>query len=588
MLTALALFLRIQFDNKHGPILMVMLSPVLLVTYRGGLGPGLFCTALSAGASAYYLLEPIHSFAIHDPRNQLDFVFLIGAGLLMSLFSESTLRARRRAEAINASLLRQMRLLDQTYDGVLIWEWNGPITFWNTAAEKIYGFSEQEAVGRISHELLMTTSRVGLDVILRELEENDEWEGELFHVTRDGRHLIVKSRMLLVREPGQCYVVEANRDVTESQKTESELARIQQRFQTAFRLSPLGKVVIRLADDRITEVNESYGRLVGEEPSAIAGKTWTGNNPLLDSRILTEVRHSLDEGRPVTGIDVRFKRKNGDVGTGVLYAELLQSAPDRHALLVLNDVTTRQRAEDKLRMANHDLQQFAYAAAHDLQEPTRNIATSLGLFNRSYRAALDESGIELIEESIESAKRMHQMIRDLLAFSHADNETLQEVRVDANEILRRVMGHLRLIIEDTEAEIDADILPVLAMQPTHLLQLLQNLIGNALKYRTADVAPRIRIRAQLEGSIWNLSVADNGIGFDSAFAEQIFGVFKRLHSVEYSGNGIGLAICERIVRLYGGRIWAESAPGKGSTFFFTLPAVDAAVSANSNTMETAV
>ncbi|HTB10704.1 MAG TPA: ATP-binding protein [Bryobacteraceae bacterium] len=590
LLTAVAILARVAIPHGDGHILLIMLLPVLIAAYRGGLGPGIFCTALSAGASAYFLLKPLDSFLIADLLTRLDWFVLIAAGLLVSLLAETTLRERRRAQAYNSLLLDRMLMLDQTYGGLFVWQWNGPITLWNSTAEKLYGFSAEEALGRISHDLLKTTTPSGMDNLLPDLEKNGVWEGELSQSTRDLRRLTVKSRMLLVHQPGLSFVVEANQDVTDTRAAELGLARSQQRFETAFRLSPLGKLVVRLEDDRIIEVNDSYSKLIGAERSEIAGKTLSEHNPLLDGQVLFEVRNRLGSGHAVTGVDVRFQRKNGQIGTGVLYAEELQGAPDRHALLVLHDVTTRQRAEDKLRLANHDLQQFAYAAAHDLQEPTRNIATVLGLLNRTYGGTLDAEGLQLIEESIEAAKRMGQMIRDLLAFTRADPEaSLPDSRADANEILNQATGHLKTLIDESGAEIIASDLPILQVQPTHLLQLLQNLIGNALKYRSPETRPLIRITAHPDGLAWKFSVADNGIGFDPVFVDQIFGVFKRLnHSPEFSGNGIGLAICERIVRLYGGKIWAESEPGRGSTFFFTLPAVEIGAQDPYKAMQTSV
>jgi PAS domain S-box-containing protein len=589
VLTALAIFFRVQLVNTDGHILLIMLLPVLIVSYRGGFGPGIFCTALSSAAAAHFLLAPVYTILIENPLNHVDWLILIGSGVLVSVLCESALRARRRAEGANLRLLDRMLMLNQTSDGVFIWEWNGPITFWNSAAGQLYGFPEKHAVGRVSQELLNTTAANGMASVLSDLEAKGLWEGELCQRTRDGRQLTVKSRMLLVREPGRSFVIETNHDITDRQEADLELARIQQRFATAFRLSPLGKLVVRLADDRIIEVNDSYTQLIGASRSESVGKTLTEHSPL-DKEVLSVVRRSLEADQAVNGIDIQFHRKTGEVGTGVLYAQVLQGAPDRHALVVLHDVTTRQQAEDKLRLANYDLQQFAYAAAHDLQEPTRNIATALGLFDRMYRSMVPEDGMLLIQESIDASKRMNQMIRDLLAFSHADTDTsLLEARVDANETLRHVIHHSKRLIEEIGAEIISTTLPVIAVHPTHFLQLLQNLVGNALKYRAEGVPPRIQIDAQLDGSTWTFSVADNGIGFDSAFAEQIFGVFKRLHnSKEFSGNGIGLAICERIVRLYRGRVWAESVPGKGSTFFFTLPVADVVAQADLSAIETAV
>jgi PAS domain S-box-containing protein len=581
LLTGIALYVRLRIHTDRN-VLLIMLAPVLLVVYRGGLGPGVFCTALSAAASAYFLLEPIHSFRITDPGSQLDWLVLVAAGLLLSVLAETTLRARRRADATKARLLGQMMMLELSFDALFVWQLDGPITLWSSTAEKMYGFSENEAIGHVSHELLSTTTPGGMDNLLSDLGKDGVWEGELSHITRDLRPVTVRSRMRLVRAPGPPFVVESNQDVTESNAARLGLARSQQRFETAFRLSPLGKLVVRIDDERIIEVNDSYAKLMGSIRAEIAGKTLTEHNPLLDKNTLAQVRDSLDAGRAITGIDVRFQRTNGDLGAGVLYAEELQGAPDRHALLVLHDVTTRQLAEDRLRLANHDLQQFAYAAAHDLQEPTRNIATALGLFHRFYRSSLNPDGIALIDESIESAKRMGQMIRDLLSFTRADPETsILEAHANGNEIFRQVIRHLKTLIEESGAEISSDELPVLRVQPTHLLQLFQNLIGNAIKYR-AEIAPHIHVGAQLDGSSCTFSVADNGIGFDSAFAEQIFGVFKRLHHAsEYSGSGIGLAVCDRIVRLYGGKIWAESEPGRGAAFFFTLPVAEAAAPVHS-------
>ena len=187
----------------------------------------------------------------------------------------------------------------------------------------------------------------------------------------------------------------------------------------------------------------------------------------------------------------------------------------------------------------------------------------------------------MVEESIEAAKRMNRMIRDMLAFSTAEEtESRGEAKANASEILSQVLHNLRRHIAKTEAEIVAPPLPELQIEPTHLLQLFQNLIGNAIKYRSPGVCPHIEIGAQRQGATWTLSISDNGIGFEPAFAAQIFGVFTRLHNTpDYPGNGIGLAICERIVRLYQGRIWAESSAGKGATFYFSLPATQTAIPA---------
>ena len=237
------------------------------------------------------------------------------------------------------------------------------------------------------------------------------------------------------------------------------------------------------------------------------------------------------------------------------------------------DINQQKITERTLHRANDELRQFAYAAAHDMQEPLRNIVLRLSMFRREHGKHFNLSAAECVNESIVSAQRMHTMVKDLLAFSSAlDSAEAVECVADAADSLRDALANLGTNILENRAEVRFDSLPSVRVQRFHLTQLFQNLIGNALKYRKQDVAPVVRICAEPAGDQWVFSVIDNGIGFNPAYAERIFGVFKRLHHHdEYPGTGIGLAICARIVGHYGGRIWAEGEPGKGATFRFVLP-----------------
>jgi len=239
----------------------------------------------------------------------------------------------------------------------------------------------------------------------------------------------------------------------------------------------------------------------------------------------------------------------------------------------MEGLSSSKRNEEALRRANEDLRQFAYAAAHDLQEPLRNIANSLGLIKHVRQQPLQGEVAELVQESIESAQRLIRMVNDLLAFSKVVSEPDGVTGViDANDVIRQVVRDLHALISESAAQVKVGPLPFLQMESAHLLQLFQNLIGNALKYRRMDVSPVIEVSAVRLGAEWLFTVADNGIGFEPVYAERIFGVFKRLHlRDQYPGTGIGLALCSRIVSLYGGRIWAESEVGAGSHFKFTMP-----------------
>jgi light-regulated signal transduction histidine kinase (bacteriophytochrome) len=245
-----------------------------------------------------------------------------------------------------------------------------------------------------------------------------------------------------------------------------------------------------------------------------------------------------------------------------------------------HDVTDAKRAEeglramnDELRRANEDLNQFAYSASHDLQEPLRMVAVYSQLLARKYAGKLDEQADEYISYTIAGAHRMEILVRDLLAYTKAVSiSDLPKEGVDANAVLQNVIANLRGAIEDSAAELVYGELPCVKVHDIHLVQLLQNIISNATKYRRPE-RPRIVIGAAGDGECWRFSVSDNGVGIPAKYTEQVFGLFQRLYSAaEFPGTGIGLALCRRIVERYGGKIWVESEVGRGSTFYFTLPA----------------
>jgi PAS domain S-box-containing protein len=233
-----------------------------------------------------------------------------------------------------------------------------------------------------------------------------------------------------------------------------------------------------------------------------------------------------------------------------------------------------RRTNEHLRRANEDLNQFAYSASHDLQEPLRSISIYSQLLQRKFESDLDEETAEYLKHLIRGALRMEALVRDLLSFTQAAGIDEENVpAIPADEALDTALSNLKAAIQDSGARVSRGKLPRVKILPVHLAQLFQNLIGNAIKYRREDVAPHIRIEARSSDGEWLFSVEDNGIGIDEKYQDQIFGVFKRLHtSDEYSGTGMGLAICHRIVERAGGRIWVESLSGQGSTFYFTLAA----------------
>lgn len=249
----------------------------------------------------------------------------------------------------------------------------------------------------------------------------------------------------------------------------------------------------------------------------------------------------------------------------------LDSDRGHYTLATVADVTDQRRTEAELRRSNLELEQFAYVASHDLQEPLRMVASFTELLGQRYRGQLDEKADRYIHYAVDGAKRMQQLVADLLAYSRVGSQGKPMGAVDSGAVLARVLEILGPRVRAAQANITADALPVVWADELQLQQLFQNLIGNALKFRR-EVAPTIHLSARPEGPRWVFSCADNGLGIDTPYQERVFQMFQRLHERgKYEGSGIGLAIAKRILERHDGRIWLESQLGVGTTFFFTLP-----------------
>lgn len=273
--------------------------------------------------------------------------------------------------------------------------------------------------------------------------------------------------------------------------------------------------------------------------------------------------------------------------SGVSEVELLESLKNvtNHMIdSVSREINERQRAEKELKEtlgelahSNAELEQFAYVASHDLQEPLRMVSSYVQLLARRYKSKLDKDADEFIGFAVDGANRMQTLINDLLSYSRVGTKGKPFQTTDCNQVLSEALLNLSAATEESGAVITNDTLPSVMTDKTQMVQLIQNLVANAIKFRNKD-RPRIHVSSEQKNGIWVFSVSDNGIGIDSEYYERIFAIFQRLHGkTEYPGTGIGLAVCKRIVERHGGRMWVDSESGKGSKFYFTIPVSDSSL-----------
>lgn len=348
-------------------------------------------------------------------------------------------------------------------------------------------------------------------------------------------------------------------------------------FRAVVESAPTGVVmvdrhgIIRLVN-RETERLFGYHRdeLLGESIERLVPRRLRDQHPR-DRDTFLHNPHSRAMG---AGRDLFAVRKDGTEIPVEIGLNPVETAEGLFVLASVVDISPRKRAEEELRRSNEELERFAYVASHDLQEPLRTVASYLQLLERRYRPHLDATACEFIDFAVGGARRMEQLIQDLLAFSRVATHGEAPSATDAGTALTDTLHGLRAAIVQANATVTHDEMPAVLADASQLRQVLSNLIGNALKFRGSD-PPHIHIGVARHGQMWQFSVADNGIGIDAAYFERIFVIFQRLHTREaYPGTGVGLAICRKIIDRHGGRIWLSSTPGHGTTFYFTLPAVD--------------
>ncbi len=500
--------------------------------------------------------------------------------------------ARREADgALRESEERYRRTFELAGSGVAHIALDRKFIRVNRRLCEILGYPEHELIGMTGREI----SHPGdLDVINSQRAklyagEIDRVRVEKRYVRKDRSIVWVAFSMVLERdEAGKpSYEIAIFDDITERRRAEAAVRESEERFRSLTQLSS-DWYWEQDAQFGLTFMSRRMGERTGLDASAYLGrKRW--DQPALNLTDADWASHRAQLERHEPFRDFEMERPNPTGGTRWISVSgepiFDQAGVFRGYRGVGSDITERKRAEaelrrahdevaqkaDELQRSNAELEQFAYVASHDLQEPLRMVSSYTQLLTKRYGERFDGDAKEFMHYIVDGAARMKQLIEDLLAYSRVGTKGKEFRPVSVEAPLRKAITNLRAAVEESSAAVTWDPLPTVDADEVQLAQLFQNLIGNALKFRGPGV-PRIHVAAADQDGDWHLTVADNGIGIEPQYFERIFMLFQRLHTMgDYPGTGIGLAICKKVVERHGGRIWVSSTPGEGSQFHFTLP-----------------
>ncbi len=373
-------------------------------------------------------------------------------------------------------------------------------------------------------------------------------------------------------------------DITERKKTEKELRENREDLNRAQAVAATGSWRLDLKKNELLWSDENHLIFGVPKGTPLTYETFLSTIHPDDRELVDRMWQAALRGEPydvehriVAGGEIKWVRERAELEfkDGVLQGGFGTTQDITRSKKVEKQLeesigVARTQAE-KLARSNAELQQFAYVASHDLQEPLRMVTAYLSLLEKHYRDRLDDRALAYLDFAVDGGLRARELIRDLLDFSRIDSQAKPMRSMCMEEVITIVINHLSLQAREERAIITHDPLPCIMADDAQMTNLLQNLISNAIKFH-GEAAPRVHISSEDKGAEWQFSVRDNGIGIDPVYQEKIFVIFQRLHTAaDYPGTGIGLAIAKKIVERHGGRIWVESEPGKGSTFHFTIP-----------------
>jgi PAS domain S-box-containing protein len=506
----------------------------------------------------------------------LGLLITIGAGWIVQ---RDNSRRKTAEKALRESERKYRMLIDGVKDyAILMLGPLGEIRSWNPGAERMSGCTYEEVAGQnFSRFFPANEIKLGRpQEILRLAAASGEYEEEGTRVRKDGTRYQVRTTFTASRDPAgklRGFSV-ISRDLTENRESETK-------YRGLLEAAPDAMVVVNQGGE-IVLLNVQAEKQFGYRRDELLGQKVTNIIPIgFAERLIADDLRSAEDASAQqigTGIELIAQRKDKSEFPIEIMLSPLQSAEGTLVTAAIRNISVRRKAAadllqkvEELNRSNEELGQFAYIASHDLQEPLRMVASYTQLLSRRYKGKLGADADEFIAFAVDGASRMQRLIQDLLAYSRVGSKGRDLLETSSEDALQQAIVNLRGAIEESSAVVTHDRLPAVLADEMQLIQLFQNLVGNAIKYQRPGV-PHIHISAAKNGGKkWDFAVKDNGLGIDPQYFERIFGMFQRLHKRdEFAGTGIGLAICKKIVERHGGSISVESQPGQGSTFHFAL------------------
>jgi PAS domain S-box-containing protein len=496
---------------------------------------------------------------------------------------------RRASERHLAQMESRYRgLLEAAPDAMIVVNQVGEIVLLNLQAEKQFGYRRDELLGQqvtniipqgFAERLLADDLRSAEEALAQQIGTGIELYGR----RKDGYDFPIEIMLSPIKSPDGILVTAAIRDISVRKAAERHLAQMESRYRGLLEAAPDAMIVVDQAG-KIVLLNLQAEKQFGYRRDELLGQQVTNIIPQgFAERLLADDLRSAEEALAQqigTGIELHGRRKDGHDFPIEIMLSPLASPQGVLVTAAVRNVTDRKSAEEhllktmqELKRSNDELQQFAYVASHDLQEPLRMVASYTQLIAKRYQGQLDSDADEFIAYAVDGCTRMQAMIQDLLTYSQAGTTEKKQLReISTERALEEALANLSVSIKESGAVVTHDSLPALISDNRQMTQVLQNLVGNAIKYRGTQ-PPRVHVSAAMgNANEWVFSVRDNGLGIEPQYFERIFGLFQRLHGrEEFAGTGIGLAICKKILEQLGGRIWVESKLQFGSIFHFSLP-----------------